>query len=664
MTPIRAAFPIVFLFISITARPDSPPAPVVVIEGDLLGTGGESMAPLAREHFRVMCEALSRARIPFTPTKDTLVAKSGLPRTRVAVLPYNRAVSAAEEAHLLEFLRGGGKLVICMLAPQSLLSVLGVRGNAVAEDRTGQAFSSMRFSLPAIVGLPEKVSQKTPRIRGCAALDGAQVAGWWHGADGTRGAHPAAIVSGHGAFLSAPLSETGDRDAQAALMRALCGHFDAALWSLCIPSSASDIRPLGNYESLAQMRDALINRQRAGEDVSRALAAVRDVEALLGQAGFLLSTGRISEAVKTADAARPQAQKAYWMSYPSVNGELRGVWACNDVPGGWDKAMKTLRASNFNAVFPYFCSAGVAWYPSDYLPRFSGTDYLAQAVDAGRRQGIGVHARMLALYAMCAPKEHLEALQKAGRLCRTASGKTTPWLCPTSPENRRLVRQVALEMVTRYPVEGLQVDYIRLPGESYCLCPRCQAQFRAASGVRAENLAEAVRSGQTRQKFLDWRRKLITDLVREIGDDVMAARPDLLFSAAVFLNWEDHRDAFAQDWKRWVDWGLVDMVCPMNYTPSNDRFSLYVQRQVQWVAKQVPLCPGIGVNADNMDFPGPQRLLDQITIARNMDTDGWVIFNYCDGLVTQYLPYLALGATSTRSAFDPFRRVLAPKPRG
>lgn len=664
MTPLRGAIPILLLLILVTAWPDLAPTPVVVVEGDLLGTGGECMAPLAREHFQVMCEALRHARIPFTPTKDTAVANSGLPTARVAVLPYNRAVSATEEARLLEFVRGGGKLIVCMLAPQSLLNAIGVRGNAVVDDKTGQAFASMRFGMPAIIGLPERVSQKTPRIRGCAALDAAQVAGWWHTADGTRSVHPAAVVSGQGAFLSVALSKSGDRAGQAALMRALCGHFDAALWKSCIPTSAGDVRPLGNYESLAHMRDALLNRERAGEDVSRALSAVRDVEKLLGQAGYLLSARQVPEAVRTADAARSLAQKAFWMSYPSVNGELRGVWACNEVPGGWDKAMKTLRASNLNAVFPYFSSAGVAWYPSDYLPRFSSTDYLAQAVEAGRREGVGVHARMLALYAMCAPKEHLEALRKAGRLCRTASGKTTAWLCPTSPENRRLVRQVALEMVTRYPVEGLQVDYMRLPGESYCLCPRCQAQFRAASGTKADNLAEAVRSGQTRQKFLDWRRKLVTDLVREMGDDVMAARPDLLFSASVFLNWEDHRDEFAQDWKKWVDWGLVDMVCPMSYTPSNDRFSFYVQRQAKWVAKQVPLCPGIGVNADGMDFPGPQRLLDQITIARNMDTDGWVVFNYYDGLVTEYLPYLTLGATSTPSAFDPFRRALMPKPRG
>jgi len=78
------------------------------------------------------------------------------------------------------------------------------------------------------------------------------------------------------------------------------------------------------------------------------------------------------------------------------------------------------------------------------------------------------------------------------------------------------------------------------------------------------------------------------------------------------------------------------------------------------VAGKVPLCPGIGVNADNMTFGGPQALLDQITIARNMDTNGWVIFNYYDKLASDYLPYLRLGATRTPSSFSPFRKVLLP----
>jgi hypothetical protein len=72
---------------------------------------------------------------------------------------------------------------------------------------------------------------------------------------------------------------------------------------------------------------------------------------------------------------------------------------------------------------------------------------------------------------------------------------------------------------------------------------------------------------------------------------------------------------------------------------------------VKWVGGSAPLCPGFGVNADGMTYGGPQTLLDQITIARNLGTQGWVVFNYDDNFARNYLPYLSLGATAAPAAF-------------
>ena len=66
---------------------------------------------------------------------------------------------------------------------------------------------------------------------------------------------------------------------------------------------------------------------------------------------------------------------------------------------------------------------------------------------------------------------------------------------------------------------------------------------------------------------------------------------------------------------------------------------------------------GIGVNADGHHFPGPQRAVEQIVIARQQGARGFVIFNYCPALVNDYLPKLALGITRTPTAF-----VLGPEP--
>ncbi len=643
---------------------DAGPARVAVVEGDFLGPNGESMRPQMRRHFAAMCEALEAAGVPYTTTSDTRVVKEGLSGVRLAILPYNRAVSPIELQRLLAFVRGGGKLIVCFLGPPDLLAAICVRADAIVKSSGTGQFAGIALQGSILPGLPPAFTQETTWVRRAAPLAGARALGSWQSADGKHSGIPGAIISQTGAYLSCALLPSGDLESQASFIRAICGFLIPAIWRDAIPLTPDDIRPLGNYQSLGHLQRALLDRGKAGEDISRCMGALNGVVQTLKLARGAADATDYLRAARFADQARAAARTVYWMSYPSKNGEMRGVWACNSASPSWDAAMKSLRGANINAVFPYVCSSGVAWYDSRYLPRASQTDYLALAVQAGRKYGVPVHARTLGLYAMCAPSAFIDRLREQGRLMVSPSGKTKNWLCPVNPANRRLIRQLAVEIVSRYPVDGFQIDYMRYPGEQYCFCPLCRKAFQEYVGATISNLPEAVKKGPLRDKFLDWRRKQVTDLVREIGNDILAVRPDVIISAAVFINWEDHRNGFAQDWKKWVDWGLVDMVCPMNYTPSNDRFTLYTQRQVKWVGKQVPLCPGIGVNADNMTFPGPQGLLDQITIARNMDTDGWVIFNYYDGLVSDYLPYLKLGATSAPSTFNPFRRAIMPPTGG
>lgn len=661
-SPHAILIPLLALLLpALCAAQDNRPV-VVVVEGDRLGEGAEYMRPQQQQYTRTMLAALDAARVPYSTTRDSLVERHGLPQAaKVAVLPYNRAVPPAALQHLLRFIGAGGKIIMCLLGPPELLAAIGVEAHGYLEGENVARFAALDFGEARLAGLPREVPGRPERVRVCGTRDAATVVGWWRLSDGARTDRPGVLVSSNGAFISSVLPEGGDRQAQGAMMRALCGHFAPEIWRGIIPMTAADIRPLGNYESLEHMRTAILERQRAGEDVTRALGAVQEVIAHLDRARHAFSVGDMQTAASSASLAEELARRAYWMSYPSRNGELRGVWASNTVFGDWPTAMATLREHNFNAVFPYVASAGVAWYRSNLLPRDSDRDWLTRASEAALRSGVPLHPRTLVLYAMCIPDAFRDRLRAEGRLMVSSAGKSTNWLCPVQPQNRRLVTQVAVEIVRDYPVAGFHLDYLRYPGINYCFCPTCKAEFQRYVGRTVPNMAEAVKSGEMRTRFLDWRREQLTTLMRDIRAAVRAARPEIPVSAAVFLNWEGHRDHFAQDWKVWVDRGLLDFVAPMNYTPNNERFAEWTQRQIGWIDGQVPLCPGIGVNADNMTFGGPQNLLDQITIARNLNTDGWVIFNYAENLVRDYLPYLRLGATSSPSSFNPFRRALMPE---
>jgi uncharacterized lipoprotein YddW (UPF0748 family) len=626
-------------------------APVVVVEGDFLGQGGESMRPRAEAAARIMREALDKARVGYRVSRDSLVEKEGLPGARVCILPYNRAVSPGELTKLLEFLRSGGKVICCLVAPPELLRALPVRAGGYLPGAEG-VYARVVASSTWLPGLPSTVLSPTSQIRSASAAPSSQVVATWRSAKGQDTGKPAVIVGASGVFITSTLSGSGDRVSQAALMRALCGYFAPQVWSECLPASPADLGPLGRYASLDELGARLVDRARDGEEVMAAAAQVGTATDTLALSRRSLSLGDIASALRLSEQARQEAEKAYWMSYPSVSGELRGVWATYAAPPDWDTAVRTMREANLNAVFPYVATAGAAWYPSRVVPWVENRDLLQEAVTAGNKYGVPVHARILGLYAMCAPESFKQSLQAAGRFALSAKGTTTRWLCPTNPQNRQLLVNLATEIVTRYPVSGLQLDYLRYPQEDCCLCPLCRKAFLATLGKPVADLTtEVLRKGEIRDRWLDWRREQITSLLVEIRRALRATRPDLPLSAAVFLNWEDHRDGFGQDWKVWIDRGLVDFVCPMSYTPSLSRFEMYTRRQIGWVKGRVPLCQGIGVNADGMTFGGPQNLLDQITLCRALGLEGWIVFNYDESFATSYLPFLKLGATSSPSTF-------------
>ncbi len=330
--------------------------------------------------------------------------------------------------------------------------------------------------------------------------------------------------------------------------------------------------------------------------------------------------------------------------------EMRGAWARYCGIPNWDETIRRLHEANFNAVFPYVCSAGVAYYPSSILPpseTAGPTDYLAAATSAGRRYGVEVHARMLVLETLFAAEATKLDLARQGRLMQDAKGKSLPWLCPTNPYNREQVVGVATEIVRNYPVAGLQLDYIRYPHQNCCFCEHCRHKFIHDTGAYIQKWPQDVISGSYKEAFNSWRRQQITSLVAEITAAAKLARPQIVVSAAVFPDWPSASNRFGQDAASWAERGLVDFICPMNYTANIGTLIGWLQQQMTMVGGRVPVVVGLGPFSDSCQFDGPHQLLDQILIGRDEGAGGFVVFNYNQQFAHDYLPYLAMGVTSS-----------------
>jgi uncharacterized lipoprotein YddW (UPF0748 family) len=291
---------------------------------------------------------------------------------------------------------------------------------------------------------------------------------------------------------------------------------------------------------------------------------------------------------------------------------------------------------------------GAAFYPSRVLPQAAPArgDQLAECVAACHRHGVAVHVwKVNWNLGHHVPAEFVQTLREQGRLQHDRHGREETWLCPSHPANRQLELDSLLEVARNYDVDGLHFDYIRYPGADHCFCPGCRQRFEATRGGPLANWPhDVLAEGPARNAWLDWRRANITALVKAVREQVRAIKPQLQLSAAVFPNWPRDRDGIGQDWKAWCDSGLLDFVCPMDYTPSQSAFDHMVGNQTAW-AGRVPCYPGIGASASNPEL-GPAGVIGQILATRHHRTGGFTIFNLGPAETRALLPLLGTGITA------------------
>lgn len=142
-------------------------------------------------------------------------------------------------------------------------------------------------------------------------------------------------------------------------------------------------------------------------------------------------------------------------------------------------------------------------------------------------------------------------------------------LCPSNPESHELLAALYMEMLDKFPFDGLNLDRVRYPDGRYCHCDYCQATFLKDTGT---TLA-VFDKGTTEAAALDrWRKDRTREFVKLISGKVRARFPGRLVTSCVVS--PDLIDEKGQDWPSWVRAGHLDAIMPMiygaNITPALD----------------------------------------------------------------------------------------------
>ena len=260
-----------------------------------------------------------------------------------------------------------------------------------------------------------------------------------------------------------------------------------------------------------------------------------------------------------------------------------------------------LRTGNFNAVLPEVRKRGDAYYLSNYEPEatdMTSTNSLAELIAKahntnGGAARIEVHAWIVSYNIWnnrtnAPPQPDHPYNLHPDWLTRNDAG--TQWdggnyaFDPGHPEVQRHTFNVAMDIISRYDVDGFNFDYIRYAGNTWGYNPVTVARFNRRFG----------RTGQPTPTDPDWlqfRRDQVTALVRKVYLSTMAIKPHVKISADTIawapgptnaLAWTNSSAAYRnvlQDWRSWMAEGILDLNIPMTYYGQAD---IYTRDWTNW----------------------------------------------------------------------------------
>ncbi len=328
---------------------------------------------------------------------------------------------------------------------------------------------------------------------------------------------------------------------------------------------------------------------------------------------------------------------------PQNHSQIRAVWVTRwafKSQSDIERMFEQLSKAGVNLVFFQVRGSCDVLYSSAYEPwsavltgelgKDPGWDPLAKAIEQGHRFGMEVHAWTNVFPAWHVSRAgsppsrslplHVMLVQPAW-LARNRSGKVMSlkkdenrhnyvFLSPTHPGVQEHILSVVEDLVSKYEIDGLHLDYVRFPDSTY-------------SYDYASRLAYSEALKDTQISFADWRRESLTKLVGAIAYTAKLTRPGIEVSAAVWQILAKGKNYYFQDPTEWVKRGYLDFVVPMIYTTDLEAFQQRLSDYTDAVGSRKVIA-GIGAYLEGFN---DSIFVRQLKIADEKDILGVSIFN-------------------------------------
>jgi len=359
------------------------------------------------------------------------------------------------------------------------------------------------------------------------------------------------------------------------------------------------------------------------------------------------------------------AEAAFNLASLSCAAQAKALWVVRTSllsPGNIDRMVGLAADAGFDNLFVQVCGRADAYFPSRVYPPAencrgllrSGFDPLAYVLQRAHARGIKVHAwvNTLLVWSNGKPPEdpahvlnrHPEWMmndRSGGSMARYSQslfrklGITGVFLSPARKEATAMLEEFILDLVSRYPVDGIHLDYIRYPMQTVDFSPEARKGFQDMAGVdplllfneKARIKRQKGKDTYNRllEKWTAYRAEIITKFLAGLSGKLNRLKPQLVRSAAVKPEIGSAFRLYGQDWPAWVLKGHLDMVLPMAYSTRPDVVSRQIYQACQAVGKE-----RVWAGLRAYDVP-VSEIIERIRKIAPLEPGGYCFFSY-DGL--------------------------------
>jgi uncharacterized lipoprotein YddW (UPF0748 family) len=329
-----------------------------------------------------------------------------------------------------------------------------------------------------------------------------------------------------------------------------------------------------------------------------------------------------------------------------------GVYArLSDEAASADKlrqAMKRIKATGIDFIFPAGKGSVVYW-DSSVAPKelVQDRDYMGRIVQCAHAEGLKVYP------VSCVCTEGGEngpnaVLKRNPSWAYFYDGARRGYIDPGNADARHYETSLIAELVSKYDVDGLSLDYCRCPNHvGYTDSGRAEflkkhnVDLAKIAGGGPETLdteggkkaasaaAAAARANPIWPEWRKWRAEQINALAREIRAAVNKAKPGLPISSYVWgYNTYTGNSEVCQDWVTWIKEGNLDWINPSGYRYTDAAFLEAARLNREHVPKGFPFYITIGVRTSHGTLKDAAEIRKQMNMARQCGVDGLVFFTW------------------------------------